>query len=276
MKAHVADYQTRTLCLRIEASGGLVVRLTRHVRDLVMSNGDVYLSASGYEFTGYSTSTDLSPSVVDLQGIVGLAGVERDAIASGVFNGAQCYLFATSWASPVVDEEPMTKSILGKATLRDDVYVIEEMGLIDTLNQTVGLIVTASCQKTFGSAQCGKALGPLTVTGTLSAVVDQYTLQDATRIEPADYFGAGTIAFTTGPNVGLRPLQITDYAADGTITLQDPPYYAVTAGTGYTMIPGCRKRETEDCKTKWANRVNFGAFSNVPTSSVYTQTGGQG
>ncbi len=42
------------------------------------------------------------------------------------------------------------------------------------------------------------------------------------------------------------------------------------------MIPGCRKREIEDCQAKWANRINCGAFSNVPTQSVYTTTGGVG
>ena len=45
--------------------------------------------------------------MIDLQGIVGLAGIERDVIASGVFDGARCYVFATSWAAPVVDEEPL-------------------------------------------------------------------------------------------------------------------------------------------------------------------------
>ena len=52
-------------------------------------------------------------------------------IASGVFDGARCYVFATSWAAPVVDEEPLIASILGKTTISDDRYVIENMGLLD-------------------------------------------------------------------------------------------------------------------------------------------------
>lgn len=274
MKTTVADYRTLAVCIRIEAAGGMVVRLTDHLRDLTMSNGDVYQSTSGYEFTGLSSSTSLAPGVIDLQGIVGLAGIERDVIASGVFDGARCYVFATSWAAPVVDEEPLIASILGKTTLSDDRYVIENMGLLDALNQTVGITVTATCRHAFGSAGCGKDLGPLTVTGTLTHVTDSYTVRDSARAEADDYFGAGTIAFTSGPNMGLRPIQITAHAVDGTLTLQEPPYYAVTVGTTYTLIPGCRKREIEDCQTKWANRINFGGFTYVPTQSVYTKTGG--
>ena len=129
-------------------------------------------------------------------------------IASGVFDGARCYVFATSWAAPVVDEEPLIASILGKTTISDDRYVIENMGLLDALNQTVGITVTATCRHAFGSAGCGKDLGPLTVTGTLTHVTDSYTVRDSARAEADDYFGAGTIAFTSGPNMGLRPIQI--------------------------------------------------------------------
>ena len=50
-------------------------------------------------------------------------------------------------------------------------------------------------------------LGPLTVTGTLTHVTDSYTVRDSARAEADDYFGAGTIAFTSGPNMGLRPIR---------------------------------------------------------------------
>ena len=276
MKSVIADPATRVICLRIVARSGTTVRLTQYPIDLVMSNGDVYMSASGYTFSGLSSSTSMSPSLIDLEGIVGLAGIGRDELSSGVFDGARCFLFATSWAAPVVDEEPMVKSIFGKTTIKDDLYVIEEMSLLDALGQSVGLTVTPTCWKRFGSAECGKDIGPLTVTGTLTHVTDAYTLRDSARTEADDYFGAGTIAFTSGQNVGLRPIDISAYSADGTITLQEPPYYPVAVGTSYSIVPGCRKREIEDCQAKWANRINCGAFSNVPTKSVYTTTGGIG
>ncbi len=276
MKPATVDLHYRTLCLRIVPLTGAAIRLTMHPRDLAMSNGALYLSVAGYEYTGFSASAVLSPSMIDIQGIAGLAGIGADQIASGLFDNARCYLFAVDWRVPVEDAEPVTASILGKTTLLDDVYKIEEMGLTDALNQSVGKTYTAACQKKFGGqeyAGCKIALSPVTVTGTITAVTSACMFRDAVRTEAADRFAAGTVCFTSGANAALKPLEIKSYASDGTIETYESFYYPVAAGDAYTMIPGCRKRRAEDCRDKWSNVVNFGGFADMPTSSQYTQAG---
>ena len=94
MKSVVADYRYRTICLRIVPVSGSPIYLTRHVRNLVMG-GHTYLSGSGYDFTGYSATAGLNPAMIDLEGISGLAGIGYNEIASGVFDNARAYLFAT-------------------------------------------------------------------------------------------------------------------------------------------------------------------------------------
>ena len=138
--------------------------------------------------------------MIDLAGHRRLAGIERDVIASGVFDSARCYVFATSWAAPVVDEEPLIASILGKTTISDDRYVIENMGLLDALNQTVGITVTATCRHAFGSAGCGKDLGPLTVTGTLTHVTDSYTAATPRVRRRTTISAQARLHSTSGPN----------------------------------------------------------------------------
>lgn len=274
MKAAVADRRYRVICLRIVPTTGSPIYLTRHPRDLTMS-GHTYLAGSGYDFTGYSAEASLSPAMVDLEGVAGLAGIGYDEIASGLLDNARAYLFATTWNAPVEDEEPIVASFLGKTTLMDGRYRIEEMALIDALNQSVGRTYTPQCPKTFGGqeyAGCMKALGPLTVTGALSAVTSASIVRDAARAEAADYFAAGTLQFTSGANAGLKPLEIKRHEADGTIEVFEPFHYLPVAGDTYTLIPGCRKR-LADCRDKWSNVVNFGGFSNVPTSSQYAARG---
>ena len=274
MKSVIADYRYRTICLRIVPVSGSPIYLTRHVRDLVMG-GHTYLSASGYDFTGYSASANLAPAMVDVEGISGLAGIGFDEITSGLFDNARCYLFATTWSAPVEDEEPIVASILGKTTLMDHRYRIEEMALIDALNQSAGKTYTAACPKTFGGqvyAGCKVALGPITVTGTLTAVTDRSIMRDSVRAEAADYFAYGTLQFTSGANAGLKPIEVKRHEADGTLEVFEPFYYLPVAGDAYSLIPGCRKR-LEDCRDKWNNVINFGGFSNVPTSSQYAQVG---
>lgn len=275
MKSQVADYHYRVLCLRIVCTNGTIFRLTNYARDLTMSNGDVYSSGAGYDFTGYTAEANLSPALVDIEGIIGQAGLTYDVVASGVLDNARAYLFATTWNNPVVDYEPITASILGKTTIADGRYRIEEMALIDVLNQSVGDTYTAQCPKKFGGqefAGCKIDLTALKVTGTITSVTNNRIVTDSARLEAADYFAGGTIAWTSGQNVGLRASEIKAFGAGGVVEIYETFYYMPQVGDTYEMYPGCRKR-LQDCRDKWNNVINFGGFSNIPTSSQYGQVG---
>jgi len=274
MKSVVADYRYRVMCLRIVPISGPVIRLTNHARDLTMSNSQVYLTSSGYDFTSYTASSNLSPSMVDVEGVLGIAGVTRAQLSSGQYDNARAYLFATTWRTPIEDQEPIVLSLMGKVQFVDDRYKVEEMALIDALNQSVGDSYTPNCNKKFGGqeyAGCMFDLAPVTVTGTITSVTSPYIFRDDTRLEGADWFGAGLIEFTTGPNAGLPRKEIRRHEADGTIEIFEPFYYEIEVGHEYSMTPGCRKR-LEDCKTH-NNVLNFGGYSFVPVSSKYQQVG---
>lgn len=275
MKSVVAPYATRALCLRIVCSNGTTIRVTRYPSDLIMSNGQVYLTGSGFDFTGYQATNGFSPSSIDLEGILGYAGVSREMVASGVFDGARAYLFACNFLNPVEDYEPIVASFLGKGTLTESGYRFEEMALIDALNQSVGRSYKPQCDKVFGSqttAGCMVDLAPLTVIGAITSVVSASQFTDSSRSEAADYFALGTLAFTSGANVGTKALEIKSYGAGGVFETYEPFYYTPQVGDTYTLIPGCRKR-LADCRDKWNNVVNFGGFPDVPTSSIYSQVG---
>ena len=274
MKTTVAPFEYRAMCLRIVPPTGSAILLTDYPTDLVMSNSQRYVAASGYQFTGYQSGTGTSPAAFDFEGIAGLAGIDRDTVASGVFDGARCYLFAVDWRSPVEDYEPIVASVLGKITLVDDTYRIEEMALIDALNQSVGRTYTPNCTKRFGGqefAGCKIDLAPITVTGTLTAVASDMQVTDSARVEAADWFGYGSIQFTSGANAGLKALEVKSFVG-GVISTFEPFYYLPAIGDAYTMTPGCRRR-LQDCRDKWANVPNFGGFPNMPTSSVYSSRG---
>jgi uncharacterized phage protein (TIGR02218 family) len=169
----------------------------------------------------------------------------------------------------------MISSVLGKTTIIDDRYKIEEMALVDLLGQSVGDTYTAQCQKIFGGTEfggCHVSLAGITVTGTITHLISSLVIRDSSRGEAADRFANGTITFTSGQNSGLAPIQISAYAADGTITLYDPPFYAPTVGDTFTMIPGCRKR-IEDCRDKFSNIARFGGYPWIPVGTEYRKVG---
>ena len=279
MKSVVADYATRVLCLRIVPSTGSTIYLTDHPRDLVMG-GHTYLSTAGYEFTGYAATAGFSPASIDVEGIAGAAGVTRAAVGSGLFDGARCFVFATSWAAPVEDQEPITAGIFGKSTLLDDRFQIGGVSLVDALNQSVGQTYGAACPKTFCGTEyagCGVSLAANTVTGVLTSVTSASVFTDSGRPEAADTFGAGTIQFTTGPNAGLKPIEVKSFAG-GVIATFEPFYYLPAVGDSYSMVRGCRKR-LSDCQARWngsttfSNVLNFGGFPWIPAGSTYAQIG---
>lgn len=294
MKSHVADWQTRVYCVRIEpANDSPIVRLAGYPVDLAMSNGEVYLTESGYEFSGIDSTSSFASSSVNLDGILQQGAISRDDLMAGKYDNARVYLFATSWDAPVEDEEPVAMMFFGKIDLADERYSVQLMGAIDVLSQSVGHTYSPSCQYTLfdetldgrillpSQSRCsgprsspdGPVLADHKVTGTLTSVTDQYIFRDSARTEPADWFGYGAIRFTTGPNAGLKPLEIKSYALNGTIVLHEAMFYLPEVGDQYEMIPGCRKRFAEDCVGKWSNGKNNGSHPHVPVPSVANQVG---
>ena len=280
MKSVVTDAATRVLCLRLLPVTGASIYLTDHPRDLTMS-GHTYLSTSGYEFTGYSATAGFAPGSLDLQGISGVAGISRAQIAAGLFDGAVVSIFATSWSAPIEDEEPIVRGIFGKARLEDDRYTIDGLSLIDALNTARNDQFTAQCPKVFlsqGFGGCLVPVAPNTVTGSLTSVSSAALFTDTARGEASDTFAAGTIRFTSGPNAGLKALEILSFASGGVIATFEPFYYLPQIGDNYTMVRGCRKRRS-DCEARegvsgtFNNIVNFGGFPWVPTGSTYGQWG---
>jgi len=269
MKSVIADYRTRVLCLRIVPVNGSPVYLTQYPVALDMG-GHTYVSVAGSEFSGVSATAAMSATVVDLSGFVGLAGIGVDEIASGMFDGARCYLFATSWTNPVEDEEPIIASVLGKTTISDDKYTIEEMSLVDLLGQSVGKTYTASCSRKFGDDGCTMDLDALTVTGTLTGVTSHSVVTDSARTEAADYFTGGTLRFTSGSNANLAPLTVKSFYG-GVLETIEPFYYLPQSGDGYGLVAGGRKRLAE-CKG-WGNVINFFGFSFIPLGSQYAAIG---
>jgi len=280
MKTTVADYRTRVICLRIVArSPGLwsTITLTHFPCDLTMSNGAVYLSGTGQEFTGYVAASSLAPAMIDLSGLCTdrfNPGIHADELARGHFDGARCYLFATSWQNPVEDEEPIVASMLGKTTLSDGRYQIEEMALVDALNQTVGKTYIAACQKKFGGqeyAGCMIDLAQLAVSGTITEVFSATEFAANINPGPSDYLTGGTVRFW-GANYYEYPIEISRDAGFGHFYVFEPPPFPVVVGDDVDIVPGCRKR-LSDCRDKWNNVVNFGGFPNVPTANQYLKIG---
>lgn len=270
--------ERRTLCVRIEARDGTIERVAaQYPHDLLMTNGSVYVGGLSTSTSSLQSQAEGGGAVLDFGFVEDSNHIDRGQIQSGKWDGAQVYAFATDWAHPKEDDEPLKRYTVGKIQDRDGRYQAQFMGLRDKLNEQNGDTYTRECSYIFCDnhldtgvvpervSRCKLNPATYTVTGTITSIDDMLTIYDSARTEADDWFGNGEIIFTTGANAGQPRGIIRSYEqAGGKLVLASPFYYPPQVGDQYTMIAGCRKRGDEDCTAKFSNRAQFGGFSYVP------------
>lgn len=263
---YAAAGQTIAQCITITRTDATVLRFTSLDVALVVA-GDTYLPA-GLNVSGLTTSAGLAVSNAELQILPDAAlGIVRADLLTGKWDHASFVLFEANRVTPSDGVNTLMTGTLGEVRPARGIYTVELRSLAQVLQNPVGASTSRTCWYRLGSTAlpaglCNLALGPFTVTGTLTSAASRQVFTDTARTEADDYFGEGLLTWTGGANAGYSE-KIKTYAAD-TFTLVRPAPFAVVAGDTYTAIAGCRKRADEDCKTKFANLLNFGGEPHLP------------
>lgn len=203
---------------------------------------------------------------MDLSGAIGTI-TEHDLYA-GLFDGAKVEAWLVPWSGAGTTKR-LLKGTFGSIEQTPTGFKIEVIGDGAKLQQSPFVEpLQPGCRWVFGSPQCGKDLGPLTVTGTIDTGFGQRLFADAARAETAGYFSRGRVTFTSGDNAGISA-EIKEHEAGGVFTLWPRVPYPIAAGVNYSMTPGCTLLKdsangTNGCDD-WANFVNYGGFLDVPT-----------
>jgi uncharacterized phage protein (TIGR02218 family) len=90
---------------------------------------------------------------------------------------------------------------------------------------------------------------------------------------PDDWFGAGTVRFTSGDNAGIEK-EVETYVSD-TYTLWVAMPFPVEVGDTFVASAGCRKRKDQDCIDKHDNVLNMRAEVHAAGPGTYSKFGGQ-
>lgn len=278
LKAHYASGSTTIArCWRFERRDGQVVTVTTCARDLLIS-GEIYRSKEGVNPTAIAQEASAAVSNSEVNGTMAAESVSEAELFAGLWDGAFVSVFEVNYRDLTMGVMNLQSGNIGDVKAGRSAFTAEVRGLTQRLQKVVGRVYTAGCPWVFGSIgsayvpACNIDLGPLTATGTLTSATDLRTFADSSRGEASDYFGAGLLTFTSGPNEGVQ-MEIYSFAA-GVFVLHLPMPYTVSVGDTYSVTPGCRKRFTEDCRTKWANTNNYGGFPQVPGSDKVLGLGG--
>jgi len=269
-----AHYNTRTTttayALKITRTDLAVYAFTSASASAAIS-GVTYLAAPGLDVREFATAAGLAVDNSEITILPDAAIITRGDILAGLWNGAAWQLWRYNWADLTDGVEPICRGTLGELQPKAGAYVAELRGLQQYLQQGVGSTSSKTCRARLGDSRCTKVLTSFTHTGTLTSVTSNQVFRDSSRAEAADYFGEGTLTWTSGPSDGITA-KIKTHAANGTFTLALPMHYTVAVGHTYSAVAGCRKRLDEDCTTKFSNTLNFQGEPHRPTVDALTAT----
>jgi uncharacterized phage protein (TIGR02218 family) len=268
------DSQAATLghLLRVTRTDGTVFGFTSAGDDVTIG-GTLYSASQGLAISSIATSAGLAVDNLELTTIDDGTLFTRAQVLGGIWQNAAFALFRYNWASPSDGIEPLLAGTLGKVGLRDGSVVAELRGLQQYLQQTVGNVTTRTCRARFadyptanGNNLCRLAVAAYKRTGTVSAVTSRQVFTAAalwTAVPTADYYGEGYFKWLTGANQYMAT-KVKTYVASGVITLMLPAVDNIVIGDTFEIVAGCRKRFTEDCKTKFSNALNFQGEPHLP------------
>lgn len=194
---------------------------------------------------------------------------DPEDIKAGRWRNALWRVFYYRWdvATPTIadDVEVIAGGWLGEAVVGTNTLRIELRDWRQKLQQSVGEVSTPTCRlRVFsqGLGQCNLDPAPYTFNLTVTAAASkrQFTASAATQDD--DYFGMGTLTWTSGPSAGLS-YQIKAFEG-GVFVLTQPTIFPISNGDTFTVQAGCRGRRDEDCFAKFNNVANMRAEPDRP------------
>lgn len=225
--------------------------------------GNTYAAAPGFDVSSISCTLGYDVDTLQLTVLTTSALTVLDFLA-GRWDACRVEFSQFDWVTPangfiawpaysVANVEPMLGGF--RLELRD---------LREYLQQDVTLITGRECPHRLGDAACAVNTATFTHAFTVTGVTSRQVFTCSALAQAADYFTAGFVTFAAGTYAGL-PLLVADHAAGGVLTLAIPLWADVSVGATGSIVAGCTRRFDEDCKTKFANVLNFGGQKDAPT-----------
>ena len=254
-----------------------VFGFTSHDRDITISS-QLYRSAPGLLITSIVNSAGFQVDNLELTTLDDGTTFSRADVLGGVWKNAKFSIYKGNWTSISDGLEAVLAGTVGEATLAASSLVFELRGLQQYLQQPVGDVSSKTCRAHFAdfptvnnNNRCRLVSATYTFTASVTSVTSNQVFTASSLAQAADYFGEGVLTWTTGPNAGLRQ-KVRTHATGGVITLSLPMLLTVAIGNSFSIIAGCRKRLTEDCKTKHNNVINFQGEPHRPTTDDLTKS----
>jgi len=273
LAAHIAG-ETTTLatCWKVTRKDGVVFGFTDFDRDLTI-DAVVYQARTGYTRSAIHAISNLSVDNLEIDSALDSEALSAVDLRAGIWDNAEVLIFLVNWAALSQGKIILKRGTIGQVTLKDTAFTAELRGLTQALSQQIGELYTPDCRADLGDGRCKINLDSLTVSSTVTEVVDRYGFTDQTRTEEEGYWDGGLLTWTAGANAGLK-MEVRSFAS-GVFELFLPMPCDIAIGDGYAVQPGCDK-SFSTCCSKYNNAANFRGEPHVPgTDSVLSYPDGK-
>lgn len=253
MKTLDADMQTHleqrtttlTVCIRVERLDGVILAATAF--DLPLTFGGDTYEAFGFLRRDIDTSSDMDVGSTEVTGILSSDTITEDDVRIGRWDFAAYSLVRVNWSDLTIDPEILASGNLGVVRTGRLRFVAELLGLVQAMQNSIGVLNSPLCVHNFGASEGGNGRGngctfdlaTVTDTGTVEAVdSDLYGIHDSARTEPDTYYGNGTFRITDGDYAGME-FEIRAYIVGFWILFTALP--EDVTGAAYEIVRGCNK-----------------------------------
>jgi uncharacterized phage protein (TIGR02218 family) len=266
-----ASVARRARCWRITLRTGEVRRFTSHTKPIRFGGEWYEAGLAGYSVTDVDGGIDLSPDNLEVQGFLSHPAITEAELEAGAWDYAEMSIFEVLWDNLSAGSRPIRGGIIGQVQLLRNTFVAEFLSVKQYLSKQILEIGTPTCRARFGDARCKIALGPYTVSSTVTGAISDVAWTDSARSEATGTFTLGEVHWTSGNNTGQMS-EVRLFTTGGTITIEFPPPFAIEAGDGYDMIWGCDKLPAT-CHGTYANMLNFRGENLRPGNDAILGTG---
>ncbi|MGE4429146.1 MAG: DUF2163 domain-containing protein [Sphingobium sp.] len=257
---------TLAFCWRLERRDGVAIGLTSHDRDLLVA-GFPYRAAPGLVPSAIRRGIGLDVESMDLQGALTSDAIRDADLRAGRWDGARLWLWLTEWTDPGLLWLELMRGELGAVEQQGEGFSVELRGPHAMLQAPAAPETSPGCRARLGDKACRVDLALRRRRIEVSAMSDDIVAVSGGGLIAGSY-AFGALRWLEGENCGLVHGVIDNDA--GSLTLSDPPAFAVDPGTRALLTEGCDKR-IATCRDRFANAINFRGEPYLPGSDLLTR-----
>lgn len=242
-----------------------VFRFTSAAKDATIS-ANLYASQPGFRVSSITSTLGYGVDSLEMTVLTNDDMTVADFLA-GRWDGCEVEFNQYDWTTVANGFIPWQKYRVANIEPIQGGFVLELRDLRQLLQQDYTRSSGKTCPYRLGDTRCAKVLTSFTHSFTVTGVTSRSTFTCSGLAQAADYFSNGQVTFADGLYAGL-PLLVRSHSTGGVITLAVPLVTDIVVAQTGSIVAGCLKRFTEDCKTKFSNVLNFGGQKDMPSTET--------